>query len=48
MRLFQRQDALLLIGLTVALIIIFSPSISQLLDFTREIERERGVTLCPR
>ena len=47
MRLFQRQDALLLIGLTVALIIIFSPSISQLLDFTREMERERGVTLLP-
>jgi diguanylate cyclase (GGDEF)-like protein len=47
MRLFQRQDALLLIGLTVALIIIFSPSISQLVDFTRELERERGVTLLP-
>jgi diguanylate cyclase (GGDEF)-like protein len=47
MRLFQRQDALLLIGLSVALIVIFSPSISQLMDFTREIERERGVTLLP-
>ncbi len=47
MRLFKRQDALLLIGLTVALIIIFSPAISQVLDFTREIERERGVTLVP-
>ena len=47
MRLFQRQDALLLVGLTVALIIVFSPSISQLLDFTREVERERGVTLLP-
>ena len=47
MRLFNRQDALLLIGLTVALIIVFSPAISQVLDFTREIERERGVTLVP-
>ena len=47
MRLFHRQDALLLIGLLVALIVVFSPSISQFLDVTREIERERGVTLLP-
>src|SRR3989338_8231382 len=47
MRLFGRQDALLIAALTTALIIIFSSSISRLLDYAREIERESGLTLLP-
>jgi diguanylate cyclase (GGDEF)-like protein len=47
MRLFHKQDAFLLAGLSVALVIIFSPSISRLLDYTREVEREHGLSLLP-
>lgn len=47
MQLFQRQDGVLLTGLAVAVIIVFSPSISRLLDIAREIEQERGLTLVP-
>ncbi len=47
MRLFSRQDLLLLGGLAVALIIIFSAPISHLLDYAREIERQSGLTLIP-
>lgn len=47
MRLFGRQDVLLIAALTTALVIIFSSSISRLLDYAREIERESGLTLLP-
>ncbi|MEO8678897.1 MAG: diguanylate cyclase [Vicinamibacterales bacterium] len=47
MRLFGRQDLLLLGGLAAALIIIFSAPISHLLDYTREIEKQSGLTLLP-
>ncbi len=47
MRLFQRHDALLLTGLTVAIIVIFTPAITRLLDVAWEIERERGLALLP-
>lgn len=47
MRLFQRQDAILLAGLAVAGLVLFSPSISHLLDLTRQVERERGLALLP-
>ncbi len=47
MRLFSRQDFLLLGGLAAALIIIFSAPISHLLDYAREIERQSGLTLMP-
>jgi diguanylate cyclase (GGDEF)-like protein len=47
MRLFARRDVLLLVGLTAALLIIFATPISRLLDYTREIERQSGLTLLP-
>jgi diguanylate cyclase (GGDEF)-like protein len=47
MRFFGRQDLLLIAALTTALIIVFSSSISRLLDFAREIERQSGLTLVP-
>jgi diguanylate cyclase (GGDEF)-like protein len=47
MRLFGRQDVLLLAGLTAALIIIFSAPISRALDVARDIERASGLTLMP-
>ena len=47
MRLFGRQDVLLIAALTTALIMIFSSSISRLLDYAREIERDSGLTLLP-
>jgi diguanylate cyclase (GGDEF)-like protein len=47
MRLFRRQDALLLAGLTAAIVIIFAAPISKLLDYTREMERQTGLALLP-
>jgi diguanylate cyclase (GGDEF)-like protein len=47
MRFFGRQDLLLIAALTTALVILFSSSISRLLDFAREIERQSGLTLVP-
>ena len=47
MKIFGRQDALLLGALATALIIVFSSQISRLLDFAREIERQSGLTLVP-
>jgi diguanylate cyclase (GGDEF)-like protein len=47
MRFFGRQDLLLISALTTALVIVFSSSISRLLDYAREIERQSGLTLMP-
>jgi diguanylate cyclase (GGDEF)-like protein len=47
MRLFARRDALLLVGLTAALLIIFAAPISRLLDTIRDVERTSGLTLLP-
>jgi diguanylate cyclase (GGDEF)-like protein len=47
MRIFGRQDLLLIGALTTALAIVFSSSISRLLDYAREIERQSGLTLLP-
>lgn len=47
MKFFGRQDLLLIGALTTALVIVFSSSISQLLDYVRDIERESGLTLLP-
>jgi diguanylate cyclase (GGDEF)-like protein len=47
MRLFARRDAFLLVGLTAALLIIFAAPISRLLDYTRDIERQSGLSLLP-
>jgi len=47
MKLFGRQDLLLIGALTTALIVIFSTPISRMLDYAREIERQSGLTLIP-
>jgi diguanylate cyclase (GGDEF)-like protein len=47
MRLFRRQDALLLAGLTAALLILLAAPISRMLDYAREIERQSGLTVLP-
>ena len=47
MKIFGRQDLLLIAALTGALVIVFSSSISRLLDYVREIERQSGLTLMP-
>ena len=47
MNLFGRQDALLIAALAGALLIVFSTSISHLLDYIREIENRSGLTLLP-
>jgi K+-sensing histidine kinase KdpD len=47
MKMFGRQDLLLIAALTTALVIVFSSSISRGLDYAREIERQSGLTLVP-
>ncbi len=47
MKLFGRQDLLLIGALTTALIVIFSSPISRMLDYAREIENQSGLTLIP-
>jgi diguanylate cyclase (GGDEF)-like protein len=47
MRVFSRQDLLLVGGLSLALIIVFSAPISRLLDMARDVERQTGLTLIP-
>ena len=47
MKLFGRQDLLLIGALTTALVVIFSKPISRLLDYAREAERKSGLTLLP-
>ncbi len=47
MALFRRQDALLIGGLTAAVVIIFAAPITRLLDYAREIERQSGLALLP-
>jgi diguanylate cyclase (GGDEF)-like protein len=47
MRFFGRQDLLLIAALTTALVIVFLPSITRLLEYARAIERQSGLTLLP-
>src|SRR5215218_3506526 len=47
MKIVGRQDLLLIAALTTALVIVFSSSISQGLDYVRDIERQSGLTLMP-
>jgi diguanylate cyclase (GGDEF)-like protein len=47
MRLFGRNDLLLAAGLTVALIVVFSAPVAQLLDYARDIETVQGLQLLP-
>jgi len=47
MKLFGRQDPLLIGALTAALIVVFSSTISRVLEYVREMERQSGLTLVP-
>ena len=47
MKLFGRQDLLLIGALGAALLVVFSSTITRLLDYAREIERQSGLTLLP-
>lgn len=45
MNLISRQDRLLVAGLSVALIVVFSKQVQYLLDLARDVERSSGVAL---
>jgi diguanylate cyclase (GGDEF)-like protein len=47
MRLFARQDVLLIAGLAAALVILFAEPISRVFDVARDIERASGLALLP-
>jgi diguanylate cyclase (GGDEF)-like protein len=47
MRLVGRNDAVLMVGLTVALFVVFSGPMARLLDYVREVERTHGLQLLP-
>jgi diguanylate cyclase (GGDEF)-like protein len=47
MGIFGRQDFLLIAAFIAAIVVIFSSSISQLLDYIRDIENRSGLTLLP-
>src|ERR1043166_5936275 len=47
LRLFGRNDLVLLLGLTIALFVVISQPVARLLDYVREIEDTRGLRLLP-
>jgi len=47
MRVMGRNDAVLMVGLTVALFVIFSGPFAKLLDYVREVEKIHGLQLLP-
>src|SRR5262245_30803112 len=47
MRVMGRNDAVLMVGLTVALFVIFSGPVARLLDYVREVEKDHGLQLLP-
>jgi diguanylate cyclase (GGDEF)-like protein len=47
MRVFGHQDFLLIAAFAAATVVIFSSSISRVLDYVRQIEHETGLTLLP-
>lgn len=47
MRLVGRNDVVLMVGLTIALFVIFSGPVSHFLDYVRDIEASSGVHLLP-
>jgi diguanylate cyclase (GGDEF)-like protein len=47
MRLGARNDLVLVLGLTLALFVIFSRPLAQLLDYVRQIEQAHGLQLLP-
>lgn len=47
MRVLGKQDLLLLVGFSAALVIVFSKPISRVFDYAREVEQQSGLTLLP-
>src|SRR5262245_10211100 len=47
MRVMGRNDVVLIVGLTIALFVIFSGPLTRFLDYVREVEATRGVHLLP-
>ena len=47
MRVFGHQDFLLIAAFAAATVVIFSSSISRMLDYVRQIEQDTGLTLLP-
>src|SRR6185503_18208178 len=47
MKLVARQDRALLVGLAVALVVVFAKPIRYLLDLAGEVERSSGLALVP-
>src|SRR6266487_3869916 len=47
MHLFGRRDSILIVGLTVAISVVFSQQMSRLLDFAREAEQTYNLSLIP-
>jgi diguanylate cyclase (GGDEF)-like protein len=47
MNIFGRQDFLLIAAFVAAIVVVFSSSISALLDYIRDIENRSGLTLLP-
>lgn len=47
MNLVGRQDRLLLVGLAIALVVVFAQPIRYLLDLARDVERSSGLALIP-
>jgi diguanylate cyclase (GGDEF)-like protein len=47
MRVMGRNDVVLMVGLTIALFVIFSGPVSRFLDYVREIEETKGLHLLP-
>jgi diguanylate cyclase (GGDEF)-like protein len=47
MRVVGKQNLLLLVGFSTALVIVFSKPIARLFDYAREVEQQSGLTLLP-
>src|SRR4051812_38596857 len=47
MRLYSRNDTLLIAGLTAAAVVVFAKPLSQLLETAREVESASGLGLIP-
>src|SRR5262245_38602414 len=47
MRVFGKQDLLLVVGFSAALVIVFSKPISRVFDYARDVEQQSGLTLLP-
>jgi diguanylate cyclase (GGDEF)-like protein len=47
MRLFSRNDLVLLVGLTAALFVVFSRALARLLDVVHDVEKSSGLQLMP-